>query len=124
MKKIKLFVLEDDKDTCDLIKEMLDDKAYDISFFHYSREVMELLKDPSVAPDVMIVDFMLPDGRGIVIPPKIKEVWPKTKVIVYTGMDEKNHEFMPILRYTDRFLRKTAKMSNLVRCIEDVLSKH
>jgi DNA-binding NtrC family response regulator len=40
---------------------------------------------PSVPPDVVVLDWQLPDGDGLALLPGLKRRWPHTEIIVLTG---------------------------------------
>lgn len=37
------------------------------------------------APNLVLLDLILPDGNGLALLPELKQRWPNTKVIILTG---------------------------------------
>ena len=62
-KRIKLLILDDEKDLCELIKEILKPEEYQIDCAYTLKEGMK--KWGNHHPSVVLLDNNLPDGRGL-----------------------------------------------------------
>ena len=62
-KRNKLLILDDEKDLCELIKEILKPEEYQIDCAYTLKEGMK--KWGSHHPSVVLLDNNLPDGRGL-----------------------------------------------------------
>lgn len=62
-KRNKLLILDDEKDLCELIKEILKPEKYQIDCAYTLKEGMK--KWGSHHPSVVLLDNNLPDGRGL-----------------------------------------------------------
>jgi DNA-binding response OmpR family regulator len=73
MEKIKkVLVIDDDPDTANFIKNVLDQAGYEVYIALRGQEGMELLK--KVRPELILLDLVLPDQSGFQVGQKIKSV--------------------------------------------------
>lgn len=79
-----VYVIEDEEDIRETIKEVLEDKGANVFSFSGGREVLEKI-DELEKPDLILVDLNLPDldGRDLII--KIKDKVPSLKILYLTG---------------------------------------
>lgn len=57
-----ILLCEDDLTLCDLLQRLLRDKGYRVRCCHRGQEALQLLRDQ--APDLLLLDLMLPDMDG------------------------------------------------------------
>ena len=91
-KQIKnILIIEDEEDLCWLLSNTLKDKGYNVIIANTISESAARLKE---SPDLIFLDLKLPDGNGMDILPKIKEISPETLVTVISayGSAEKMEE--------------------------------
>ena len=91
-KQIKnILIIEDEEDLCWLLSNTLKDKGYNVIIANTISEGAARIKE---SPDLIFLDLKLPDGNGMDILPKIKEISPKTLVTVISayGSAEKMEE--------------------------------
>jgi PAS domain S-box-containing protein len=72
-KKIKLLIIEDDLTQSFLISESLDEELYDILRIQDGSEALDLLLSGSIYPDLILLDYHLPNLDGLGIMNKLKE---------------------------------------------------
>lgn len=71
-------------------------------------------------PDIVLLDIKLPDGSGVGGCKKIKNISPKTKVIILTAYAE-NHIIMDCIKAgAEGYLLKNADGKTIITAIEDV----
>ncbi|HIP40931.1 MAG TPA: response regulator transcription factor, partial [Campylobacterales bacterium] len=68
--------------------------------------------------DLVLLDWMLPDGNGIDIIVKLKEKAPKTSVIVLSARDDRESEIEALKAGADDFIRKPFDFEILTTRIE------
>ena len=91
-KQIKnILIIEDEEDLCWLLSNTLKDKGYNIIIANTIAEGAARLKE---SPDLVFLDLKLPDGNGMDVLPKIKEITPDTLVTIISayGSEEKMEE--------------------------------
>ncbi len=91
--------------------------------FGYQSDVVENLKDGEYYLDIrnydlILTDWMLPDGNGIDIIPTVKQTSPKTVVVVLSARDDKESEIEALRAGADDYIRKPFDFDVLVARIE------
>ncbi len=81
--KNRVLVVDDDQNVRQLLAELLAAWAYEASSAASAAELELCLA--KTQPDVVLLDWQLPDGDGLELLPMIKKQWPETQVIVMTG---------------------------------------
>lgn len=70
----RILVTEDDGPTASLIESLLDRLGYEVSVATNATEALRMVEEGPL-PDVMLVDWMLPDSTGLEICRRIRERW-------------------------------------------------
>ncbi|HEX7619487.1 MAG TPA: sigma-54 dependent transcriptional regulator [Verrucomicrobiae bacterium] len=78
----KVLIVDDEKDLRELLAAVLGE-YYDIAQADSGAALLKCLSQE--APDVVLLDVVLPDAHGLDLLPQIKKRWPDTEVIVLTG---------------------------------------
>ena len=76
---------------------------------------------PSIAPDVVLMDIFLPRMSGIECTARLKELLPKTQIIILTAVDDDELVFMALEAGADGYLLKRTKPEDLRAAMLDVL---
>ncbi|MEW6215724.1 MAG: response regulator, partial [Nitrospirota bacterium] len=75
-----ILIIDDEKDMCWLLSDALSRNGHNIAIANTKEEGLACLKKE--APDLVLLDLKLPDGDGMSLISKIKEINQKTVVIV------------------------------------------
>jgi two-component system OmpR family response regulator len=91
--------------------------------FGYQSDVVETLKDGEYYLDIrnydlILMDWMLPDGNSIDIIPDIKSNTPKTVVVVLSARDDNQSEIDALRAGADDYIRKPFDFDVLIARIE------
>ncbi len=91
--------------------------------FGYQSDIAENLKDALYYLDIrnydlILVDWMLPDGSGLEIVTQVKEANPKTVVIVLSARDDKDSEIEAFKAGADDYIKKPFDFDVLVARLE------
>ncbi len=81
--KTRVLVVDDDRAVCQMLQTVLATAGHEPSVALDAASLFRLPESP--APDVIILDWQLPDGDGIALLPQIKRRWPRSEVIILTG---------------------------------------
>ncbi len=91
--------------------------------FGYQSDVVETLKDGEYYLDIrnydlVLMDWMLPDGNSVDIIPDIKTNTPKTSVVVLSTRDDNESEITALKAGADDYIRKPFDFDVLVARLE------
>lgn len=115
--KIKILIVDDDADMRKTLKTILAQKGYSVETAEDGYEALLRIKEKP--PHIVILDIMMPDKNGTEIFSAIKGISPKTKVIIYTGMDRYEHS--KYAKAADKFLLKGSESAEkLLRLIAEL----
>ncbi|WP_318036556.1 response regulator transcription factor [Candidatus Contubernalis alkalaceticus] len=84
-------------------------------------ECLSLTEDAN--PDVVLLDINLPDGCGIDLIEKLKEIKPQVKIIIITGQDPSPYVNISMKKKADHFLVKDCHNYEIISAIFIVLGK-
>ncbi|MCE5271985.1 sigma-54 dependent transcriptional regulator [bacterium] len=79
-----LYIIEDDRDCVELLKEVFSDQEYRLRCFLSSRQALETMKREGL-PDLVLTDLMLPELDGISLLKEIRAMNPRLPVILMTA---------------------------------------
>lgn len=97
--------------------------AEGLNEFNFQTDVAENLKDGEYYIsirnyDLVMIDWMLPDGNGLDIIAQVKNKSPRTAVVVLSARDDKDSEIEALRSGADDFIRKPFDFDVLVARIE------
>ncbi|MXS70820.1 response regulator [Flavobacteriaceae bacterium W22] len=104
------FLLADDHS---LIRQgmefVIEDIGWEGNIFHASnlKQVLNTIENEEI--DIVIIDAVFPDGNSLSIIPEIKKLSPKTKILVFSGLDEQSNSLRYINAGANGFLSKMSE---------------
>lgn len=115
----KALVVDDDAGLAITIAEIIGEYACQVEVAASVRDAKRALL--SFAPDLVILDFELPDGTGADVLGVLTQQCPVPAIISLTGKADSTDAFLLGQRGVRTFLRKPCSLSALRAAIEDVL---
>lgn len=109
----KIMVVEDDNLLNKSIAKILRSRGYEV-FSAFSIKEAKLLFEKE-NPDIVLLDVMLPDGKGYDILPSFKI---KSKVIIMTALSDKESKYLCYEKGAEDYLIKNFDMKELLYKIE------
>lgn len=85
MQQKKALIVDDETDTCFLLKGILQQQGFQTSFVHSLQDAKTALA--LSVPDVVFLDNHLKDGHGIEFIPYLTERFAQLKIIIITAFD-------------------------------------
>lgn len=85
MQQKKALIVDDETDTCFLLKGILQQQGFQTSFVHCLQDAKSALV--LSVPNVIFLDNHLKDGHGIEFIPYITDRFPEPKIIIITAFD-------------------------------------
>lgn len=76
---------------------------------------------PTTTPEVIILDLAMPTESGLSALRRIREQWPRIRLIVFTGSTDDGHVVQALLAGADGVVRKVHSGREIVRAIASVV---
>lgn len=87
--KPRMLVVDNEMDVCNFVKSFFELRGFDVVATYNGDEAMKVLEQ--VKPDVVILDVMMRrEHEGLEFLPLIKKKIPSAKIIMITGVDDKD----------------------------------
>ncbi len=107
----KILILDDEEALRAIIAQRLKRKGYEILEAGTAEEGLSYLKDNLV--DVVLLDIKLPDGDGLILLPKFKQLQPDLQVVMLTGNGTIESAIEAMKRGAYDYLTKPCNLSEL-----------
>lgn len=119
----KIFIVEDDEFYATAIKQTLKDEDYEIKIFHTGQDFLDNLHE---IPNIVTLDFMLPDYTGMDLLKKITSEYPTVSTIMLSAQIDVNNVVNAyksgaknyIVKNENSFLELKNDIKNLVTSIK------
>lgn len=117
---MKIFILDDEKNICISLKNILEDEGYLAS---YSISVEEGLKQiDTLQPDLLLLDVQLKDGNGLEVLKIIKEQYPDLMVIMISGHSGIKEAVQAMRSGAFDFLEKPLNLTRIKLTVQNAMS--
>jgi DNA-binding NtrC family response regulator len=114
--KANILVVDDDSEARELLVNLLAAEDYEVSSSATAAELHTALRKPP--PDVVLLDWLLPDGDGLELLPLMKKQWPETEVIILTGFGTFDAAVEAIKRGAFHFQGKPFDVKSLLLLVQ------
>ena len=113
----KLLVVDDEMEICDFLKSFFEERAFDVKTANSGEEAVSVIG--TVQPQVVLLDIHMPGMDGMQVLKKIKENYPKVKVIMVTALEtrEKIEEAMRL--GADNYITKPLSLEYLEKDVQE-----
>jgi len=119
--KARILHVDDHQDTRLMMAAMLQDCGYGVLTAGSVAEGFELARE--ILFDLYILDVRLPDGTGVELCQKLKEVHPQTPVLYYSAYgDEADHQ-EALRSCGDAYLKKPVAIADIQETIARLLAE-
>ncbi len=113
---MRILIIEDEVTLNKMLAEGLKE-------FGYQSDVVENIKDGEYYLDIrnydlILTDWMLPDGSGLDLISTVKQTSPKTAIVVLSARDDKDSEIEALRAGADDYIRKPFDFDVLIARIE------
>ncbi len=120
IKQVKVLIIEDDPDICELITLYAEKSAYIVTVANNGMQGLAMVYEHP--PDLVILDIMLPEMDGWEICQEIRR-FAKTPIIMLTGKGESYDKLKGFALGTDDYLVKPFEPNELMARIKAVLRR-
>ncbi len=122
-KRIKILVVDDEKDFIDAVRSLLEERGYSIDYANDGIGALEIVKKD--IPDLILLDIVMPNMDGITLLKKLKEK-NETKdipVIMLTVKDGQANRNLGLETGAYEYISKPYDSLVLLRQIRNILEK-
>lgn len=113
-----VLIIDDEIDICFLLSSLLKKKSYEITVVNTLYEGLKVLDNQQ--PNLIFLDNMLPDGKGINNIDAFKEKAPNSKIIMISANDTTIDKSMAYKHGVDNFVGKPFNGKVIFEAIEQV----
>ena len=118
----KILIVDDDFEIVDSIRYALEGEGFEVIVARDGNQGLALAERE--APDVMILDMMMPKRSGFLVLEKLRrETEIPTRVIMITGNEGSRHKAYAELLGVDDYIRKPFSMERLVDAVRKQLPR-
>ncbi len=82
----RMLIVDDERDICDCLEQFFASKGFSVVSAFSGEEALELLAQGQT--DVVLLDILLPGLSGIEVLRRAKELDPRVRVVIVTGLDQ------------------------------------
>jgi PAS domain S-box-containing protein len=119
--RIRILLVEDNRDDCLLVEGVLPDDGYQITWCRNAREARELLSASLF--DLVLLDHGLPDVNGLSFLEELRGRHPALPVVVLTGRDDQALAVSAMKKGAHTYLLKDEILDHLVDTVEEALPR-
>lgn len=116
----KILICDDDIILCELLSIKLEQVKYKYSVVSTCADCLKAIKEEFYK--VILLDNILPDGKGIDIIPAVRDISPNSKIIIMTGYGISEDKLFA-LNYGAGFIEKPFVAKNIISKLNLVLSE-
>jgi DNA-binding response OmpR family regulator len=113
----KLLIVDDEVEICEFLKAFFEDRDYRVTVAHDGG--MALDQVDSFKPDVVLLDIQMPGLDGLQALKRIKEQYPKTKVIMVTAVETQEKIEAAMRLGADNYITKPLSLEYLEKDVQD-----
>ena len=121
IKNHKILLVEDDKGIGDILKDNLQYEGFEVEWCETVRRVMPLVHD--FAPDLVVLDLMLPGGDGIEVCKRLTQGRERLPVIILTARGEQQDKVRGLMAGADDYVTKPFSFEELNARIRALLRR-
>ena len=118
---IKFLIVDDEPDVVDSVSELFTLRNYNVITATSGTKALELVKKEN--PNIIILDIRMPDINGIDVLKEVKKNYPKTRVIMLTGVEDESTKNMAMSLGASGYLTKPYSYSELLDMSRKLISE-
>ena len=113
----RVLCVEDDRDTCDMLRFVMTE--YEFTAVHSIEDAERMIRSRSF--DLYLMDNWLPDGSGVELCERIREAGQTSPIIFTSAIGQRTEIDRAITAGADRYLVKPYEPETLVKAIKELL---
>ncbi|OQA57688.1 MAG: Transcriptional regulatory protein ZraR [Candidatus Omnitrophica bacterium ADurb.Bin277] len=116
MKK-KLLLVDDEVEICEFLRSFFEDRDYNVATAHSGVQALDQVE--KFGPNVVLLDIQMPEMDGLTALRKIKEKYPKTKVIMVTAVETQDRIEDAMRAGADNYITKPLSLEYLEKDVQE-----
>lgn len=113
MDAMTLLCVENQPDSLDMLKFMLEGIGYEVMTATNAREALDLLRGKQL--DGVLLEYDLPDGTSSAVRAEMKRIKPEVPVLLFAGVGTQTPF---LLRFFDSYLRSENRLEEVFENLE------
>ena len=116
----KLLIVDDEIEICEFLKSFFEDRDFKVGVATDGTRALEQMV--LFHPEVVLLDIQMPGMDGLQVLKKIKEMYPKVKVIMVTAV-EAQEKIEEAMRFgADNYITKPLSLEYLEKDVQDKIA--
>lgn len=111
----RVLVVEDSDSACDLIRDFLESKGYDVFLSRTGEDALAKVRE--LKPDVMLLEIVLPGIDGMEVLRRVRQFNDKIGIIMVTGINDEREAKEALKKGADNYLTKSINFDYLEMCL-------
>ena len=116
-----LLLIDDDQELCELLVSWLSQEGFQVRACHDGASARKALSESS--PDAVVLDVMLPDGRGVELLKQLRNAHPDLPVLMLSARGEPLDRILGLELGADDYLAKPCDPRELTARLRAVLRR-
>ena len=116
----RVLVVDDDVDFTATMREVLETAGCDVAVAQGGAEALAWAAQSTCAPDVVLLDYSMPEWTGLDVAPQLRQRWPDAEIVLLTAHDEPWLCDEAFREKVDEYLCKPVRAADLIRLIENL----
>jgi CheY-like chemotaxis protein len=113
-------IIDDDGDVRETLGEMMTTLGCRVSMAACGSEALALSRARESAPDLVLLDYALPDTSGLDLLPQLRQAWPAAEIVLLTAYDAPWMCDQAFRERADEYLRKPIRAVDLITLVSRV----
>ena len=116
----KMLIVDDEIEICEFLKSFFEDRNFKVAVASNGTQALEQMA--VFHPEIVLLDIQMPGMDGLQTLKKIKEIYPRVKVIMVTAVEtqEKIEEAMRL--GADNYITKPLSLEYLEKDVQDKIN--
>ncbi len=118
---VRILVVDDESSIVDAVSTALRYEGFDVSQAQSGREALSIASD--IEPDLIVLDWMLPDLNGLEIGRRLREQGFKTAILFLTAKDAVENKVEALRAGGDDYVTKPFSLAEVVARVHAILRR-
>lgn len=118
----KILIIDDEKQVRELLSHYFTRLDFSVRAVSSGKEVLEKLE--SFIPNIILLDYLMPEVTGLQLFPRIKKLFPFAKVVILTGRGSEEIAVKALKMGVDDYITKPFELTKIRDLVRYYLNQH